>query len=220
VSSIKEHIKFDDYEIIAVDNREKEKSPINIENVKIVSAGNNLGMFEGRRFGFKYTQGKFVWNFDVDDLAIGDLYLEDFKDVDFIQTYYLYNPESNRKALLDKHLPSAYGANVWSRYYSRNILEKAYGLLNKPVIVPIFEDRLLFDLVNSFKPTYDYIERPIYQYNYSNVTNPEEIERRTKEMGTDSYDYVYIEVLKKPWWASLLKEKLTNLIRYKKYYGS
>ena len=36
INSIKKHIKFDDYEIIAVDNREKEKSAINIKNEKIM----------------------------------------------------------------------------------------------------------------------------------------------------------------------------------------
>ena len=72
VNSIKEHIKFSDYEIIAVDNREKKEISINIEGVKIVTQNKNLYTFEGRRFGFNNSSGDFIWNFDTDDRMVGE----------------------------------------------------------------------------------------------------------------------------------------------------
>ena len=59
VNSIKEHIKFNDYEVIAVDNREQNKTPLNLSDVKIITNEKNLYTFEGRRTGFKHTSGKY-----------------------------------------------------------------------------------------------------------------------------------------------------------------
>jgi hypothetical protein len=167
VSSIKEHVKFDDYEIVAVDNREKDKSQININNVKIVSSGHNLGCFDGRRFGVSYSQGIFIWNFDVDDLMVGDLYREDIKeDADVMQMYYIYNtgPRYDQKML-----PVSYGVNVWSRLYKAEIVKNFYAKLEKPIKIFMREDSLLFDAVYRTAKVWKYIPKVIYEYNFKNA---------------------------------------------------
>lgn len=215
VSSIKEHIKFNDYEIIAVDNREKEKTPINIEGVRVISKGYNLNCFEGRRFGFENSNGEYIWNFDVDDLMVGDLYLEDFKNkVDFYQIFYRCDKSTGYAQFQKKHLPRGYGWNVWTRFYSAELLKKVYSKIDKPVNVFMFEDRILFDFVSSFKPTYDYIERTIYEYNVSNATNtPKKVKENAGliKTGFDEYSYLY-NLIKKPWIANELKERVKNLL--------
>ena len=215
VSSIKEHIKFSDYEIIAVDNREKDKTPISIEGVKFISKGYNLNCFEGRRFGFENSRGQYIWNFDVDDLMIGDLLKEDIKlGYDFLQMFYENRCASGVYHLEKKHLPRGYGWNVWSRLYSRNILEKVYSKIDKPVNVFSFEDKILFDFVNSMNPTYEYIEKYIYEYNVSNASNTPQNKKKYEELlktGLEDYEYLY-GLIGKPWLAKELKERIERLI--------
>ena len=209
VNSIKEHIKFSDYEIIAVDNREKKEISINIEGVKIVTQNKNLYTFEGRRFGFNNSSGDFIWNFDTDDRMVGDLYAEDIKpDVDFMQMFFKFDADVKHRMilLLHKEIPSHYGPNVWSRLYNRKLLEKIYSRLEKPVIVPKFEDRILFDFVMSYKPKYEYIERPIYEYNASRSTTNFTVKDKVDKIGLDGYDYPY-EVLGRPETAYALKQR-------------
>ena len=216
VSSIKKGIKFSDYEVILIDNRTNDKTEIKIDDTKIISKGYNLNCFEGRRLGFENSKGDFIWNFDVDDLMIGELYEKDInKSVDFMQMYYLFNPESNKKPILTKHLPRAYGWNVWSRLYNRNILRKIYDRIEKPVDIFMFEDKILFDFVNSYKPKYEYIERPIYQYNVSNATNrPENVKKNEKllKTGLEDYDYIY-GVMGKKYMAKELKDRIERLLQ-------
>lgn len=218
ISSIKQGIKFSDYEIIAVDNRIKDKTKIQIENVKIISKGYNLNCFEGRRFGFLNSHGKFIWNFDVDDLMIGELYQEEIKlDKDFIQMYYSYN-SPDCTPLHTLHLPRAYGWNVWSRLYSRKLLEKAYSLVKRPVEIFTFEDKVLWDIINTFKPTYAYIERPIYQYNVLNATNTPDHAKKYEKLlrtGMKDYDYVY-SLIDQSYKAEELRNKVEWLIAHAK----
>lgn len=214
VNSIKEHIKFSDYEIIAVDNREKEKSSVCIDNVKIITQGKNLYTFEGRKFGFNNSSGKFIWNFDADDRMIGDLFEEDIKqEMDFMQMFFSYDPDFKRNPIVIHHIesPRSYGPNVWTRLYNRDLLQKIYDRLEKPVIVPKFEDRILFDFVMSYHPKYAYIERPIYEYNASKSTTNNTVKEKVDKIGIDGYDYPY-EVLKRPYMAKELKNRVTQLI--------
>jgi hypothetical protein len=214
VSSIKEHIKFDDYEIIVVDNREKEKSTINIEGVKIISAGSNLKCFEGRRLGVQNSQGKFIWNFDVDDKMIGDIFIEDIKeDADVIQMFYIYN---NGIRFDKKMFPFAYGFNVWSRLYKADIVKDFYSKLERPIRVLMREDKLLFDAVCKSAHYWKYIPRVIYEYNYKNATYninnkkdkpPQEIIDET----FDCYKYVY-DILGEPKKADILIERVKQII--------
>lgn len=198
IRSIKEHIKFDDYEIIAVDNREKEKAPISIDGVNIVSKGYNLGCFDGRRFGVSYSQGIFIWNFDVDDLMVGDLYREDIKeDADVMQMYYVYNtgPRYDKKML-----PVAYGVNVWSRLYKAEIVKNFYAKLEKPIKIFMREDSLLFDAVYGTAKVWKYIPKVIYEYNFKNARfnkdnkgnnkKPKMSEQEAKET-YENYKYIY-----------------------------
>ena len=214
INSIREHIKFEDYEIIAVDNREENKSQINIKGVKIITQDKNLYTFEGRRFGFYNSSGKFIWNFDADDRMIGDLFEEDIKlDMDFMQMFYSYDKDAERKPLLMHFIsrPPNYGPSVWSRLYNRKLLQKIYDRLEKPVIVPKFEDKILFDFVMSYNPKYAYIERPIYEYNVSKSTTDRTLKDKVDKIGKDGYDYPY-EVLGMPQIAINLKRRVGYLV--------
>jgi len=196
VNSIKKHVKFDDYEIIAVDNREKEKSIINIEDVKIVSKGYNLGCFEGRKFGVQNSQGKFIWNFDVDDLMVGDLLREDIKeDADVLQMFYIYNTGQRHDK---KMLPVEYGINVWSRLYKAEILKNFYSKLERPVNIFLREDLILFDVVRKNARVWKYIPKVIYEYNFKNATyNKDRKTKDVREASIEDYRYVY-EILGDP----------------------
>ena len=196
VNSIKKHVKFDDYEIIAVDNREKEKSTISIEDVKIVSKGYNLGCFEGRKFGVQNSQGKFIWNFDVDDLMVGDLLREDIKeDADVLQMFYIYNTGQRHDK---KMLPVEYGINVWSRLYKAEILKNFYSKLERPVNIFLREDLILFDVVRKNARVWKYIPKVIYEYNFKNATyNKDRKTKDVREASIEDYRYVY-EILGDP----------------------
>ena len=192
INSIKEHIKFNDYEIIAVDNREQNRSFLSIPGVKIITQGKNLYTFEGRRFGFKHASGKYIWNFDADDLMIEDLYLEDFpeEEKDFIQFNYTFNDKNKKEVEFNQH-PYRYGNNVWSRFYNKSILEKVYLKLEKEICVPKFEDKILLDLVWYFKPSYCYINKRIYQYNILGSTTDKRLKNNVKKLGFEGYYYAY-----------------------------
>lgn len=217
IKSIRNNIKFSDYEIIAVDNRNNQKEEIVLNNVKIISKGYNLNCFEGRRFGFENSKGDFIWNFDVDDLMIGELYEKDIKkEVDFMQMYYSFTPGSKRNPILKKHLPRAYGWNVWSRLYNRNLLQKIYSRIERPVNIFMYEDKVLFDFVESYDPKYEYIERIIYQYNVTNATNTPENKNKNLDLiktGLDEYDYVY-GVLGKPYLSKEMKRMIEWIIKH------
>ena len=196
VSSIKRHVKFNDYEIITVDNREKEKRQVAISGVKVISKGYNLDCFDARRFGAQHSQGDFIWNFDADDLMVGDLYRKDIKDgADAIQMFYAYN---NGVKFNRRMLPVAYGANVWSRLYRADIVKDFYAKLEKPVKVFLMEDKLLFDAVCKAARLWWYVPRIVYEYNYKGATfsarnkdnNMAMFQNRIKD-AYNGYKYVY-----------------------------
>lgn len=193
ISSIKEHVKFNDYEIILVDNRDNQSIKIERNDVKIVTQNKNLYTFEGRKFGFSFTQGQFVWNFDADDRMIGDLYKEDIKEeYDLLQMFYSFETKTPQESLIHRRSKLyLYGQNVWSRLYNRNLLQKIYDRIDKPIRVPKFEDRILYDFVMSYDPKFEYIERPIYEYNSSKSTTNKTLNRKIEKIGIDDYTYAY-----------------------------
>lgn len=213
VSSIREHIKFNNYEIIAVDNRDQNKDLISIFNVKIITQNKNLYTFEGRHFGFKQSSGKYIWNFDADDVMIEDLYLEDFPlvDTDFIQINFESADKAKPKLEFGRH-PFNYGCSVWSRFYNRNILEKVYSKLEKKIYVPKFEDLLLLDLVWSLKPKYEYINKRLYQYNCLGSNTNKNLKTNIEKLGFDSYYYIYEMVLGKKGYANSLKNRILRIL--------
>lgn len=196
IKSVMDHIKFDDYEIITVDNRDKLRDvTLNLnDNVHLITKGYNLNCFEGRKFGCSNAKGEYIWNIDVDDLVVGDLYLSDLdKNVDFYQMYYSYD-KSNMNPIVNVHKPRAYGPNVWSRLYSKSMLDSIYERIEREVNIFLSEDKVLFDLVMDIDPTYEYIQRITYQYNVSNATNkpnPTKEDLKLLKIGLDEYQYVY-----------------------------
>ena len=210
INSIKKHVKFDDYEIIAVDNREKEKSAINIKDIKIVSKGYNIGCFEGRKFGVQNSQGKFIWNFDVDDLMIGDLFREDIKeDADVLQMFYIYNTGQRYDK---KMFPIEYGINVWSRLYKAEIVKNFYAKLERPVNIFLREDLILFDAVCKSARVWKYIPKVIYEYNFKNATyNKDRKIKDVKEANFEDYKYVY-EILGDPKKAEFVFDDIKKII--------
>lgn len=214
INSIREHIKFNDYEIIVVDNREtKKEEKVILKNMKVISKGYNIYTFESRRFGCQNSQGTYIWNFDADDEMIGDLFEEDIKDgYDFLQIYYLHdeNTKPRPAPLLKRYPPNMFGPCVWSRLYKKDLLKKIYTRLEKPILVPKFEDRILFDFVMSYNPKYEYIERPIYMYNHSISTTNTRLMEKVDKIGMEGYTYPY-QILGKPSIAEDLKRKVGSM---------
>lgn len=190
---LESHI-FTDYEIILVDNREKDKTEIKTK-YKLIDPGENIYLFEGRRIGFENSSGEYIWFVDVDDEIIGDVYDEDFSsNADFIQFYY----DANGAQIKPGNYPSvkAFGYNVWSRFYKASKLKEAYAPITKRGIkVSTFENAILLSLMLRTKPTISYLDKILYKYNLCNSTfhkkslSKEEFDRFTK--GYDILPYLF-----------------------------
>ena len=187
ISSIKKNVKFSDYEIIAVDNRETNKDPLILDNVKVITKGYNLNCFEGRRFGFENSSGEYIWNFDADDLMIDRLYKEDLTGAEAYQLFY----KMDDGPIFDKKVHfSWFRQGAWCRIYKREILKKVYSRIDRPVNIFMREDLLLLRLVQKEVKQWDYITRVIYQYNHSLASYRLKSPKRAKESSEEDYQYV------------------------------
>ena len=187
INSIKENVKFSDYEIIAVDNRESNKDLLRLDNIKVVTKGYNLNCFEGRRFGFESSSGKYIWNFDADDLMIGKLYKEDLTGAEAYQLFY----KMDDGPTFDKRVHfSWFRQGAWCRIYKAEILEKVYSKIDRPINIFTDEDLLLLRLIQKEVKQWDYITRVIYQYNHSLASYLPKSRKRAKASSIEDYQYI------------------------------
>lgn len=167
LKQLESHI-FTEYEIILIDNREKDKTQISTK-YKLIKPKENIFLFEGRRIGFENSSGEYIWNVDVDDEIIGNIYTSDFKsNADVIQFYYDVNGMQLKPG---DHKPvRMFGNNVWSRFYKSSKLKEAYKpIKRRDLKIHTFEDQILLNLILQTNPTISYVDKLIYKYKISNA---------------------------------------------------
>ena len=124
-----------DYEVIVVDNRDDKTEPLkyNSDKVKVVSTEKNLGIVDGRRFGFEHSTGDYIWFVDIDDKIL-NVYKRNYSDNDIIHFEELSKQEGfaspstsyniDVKSTFYSTLTSR--SSLWLCWIKRDILEKAY----------------------------------------------------------------------------------------------
>lgn len=208
------------HEIILIDNRSNpnvEQLQSQYPDIKVYTKGYNCYLFEGRRFGFSKTKGDFIWNIDVDDNLLDYITESDLQDFDLLQLGYV-TEYGKYRTLPPLHLKASYnldflGRNVWSRIFSRNILEKAYSVIDKEYIVFNWEDLILTSLIRDNNPTVGLIQKCVYQYNiYNSSLFVGEMTKERRERLDFSFDVVkeMISLIK----DEKLKEKALHEISF------
>ena len=183
LENIEKSLKGITHEVILVDNRNNQTQLEIPNNVKIISYGRNVYLWEGRKLGFMNSKGKYIWFCDMDDKPLP--VREDFfknRDEDLI-TFNSFWIENGVKKYCAQPYNIQYTASdtcffnrtwqkmiknaVWNKFYKRTVLEKVY--LNYPMYMEIVftEDMLLNALnlisVNSIRFSTEFF----YEYNYN-----------------------------------------------------
>lgn len=179
-----------DYEVILVDNREKEKGEIKEiknffknHNGTCLVSGKNLGQVVAKKMAFEKSTGKYVWFFDGDDEpcdVITQTLLDNLKE-DLVIFNYGYKNEKRDELIyiecVDKNKRKFFGfknsmylngvsVTCWNKFVSRKILEDIFKYVNTDKVISVNEDVWLMSAVlNKSKtireyPLFVYINRP------------------------------------------------------------
>jgi glycosyltransferase involved in cell wall biosynthesis len=141
-----------EHEVVVVDNRDDKTKPLkcNLKEAVVVKTEKNLGILDGRRFGFEHSTGDYIWFVDIDD-EIMDVHDRDYGNCDIIKF-----PFFNDDKYLNEVKPRIITGNaiatgntvgiidlmLWDKWFKREALEKAYKKI--PSFFCIFgEDNLL-----------------------------------------------------------------------------
>lgn len=125
------------HEVVVVDNRDDKTKPLkcNLENVVVVETEKNLGILDGRRFGFEHSTGDYIWYVDIDD-EIMDVYDRDFGDSEIIKFPFYMNDNFINDVyscvIRDKDVATGntvcqVDVMLWDKWFKRNVLEKVYN---------------------------------------------------------------------------------------------
>lgn len=128
------------HEIIIVDNRDDKTVPLeyDTENTVIVETEKNLGILDGRRFGFEHSTGDYIWFVDIDD-EITEVKKRYYGESDIIKFPAFVNDEvvfespSLEFNNIDNHsidsILVAINCLLWNKWIKREVLESAYKLI-------------------------------------------------------------------------------------------
>ena len=128
------------HEIIIVDNRDDKTVPLryDTENTIIVKTEKNLGILDGRRFGFEHSTGDYIWFVDIDD-EITEVKKRYYSESDIIKFPAFVNDEvvfespSFEFTDIDNYAIEGIliGINclLWNKWIKRDVLESAYKLI-------------------------------------------------------------------------------------------
>ena len=194
------------HEIIIVDNRDDKNIPLPCNNVKIVSTEKNLGILDGRRFGFEHSTGDYIWFIDIDDEihTINDI---DYGDSDIISFPYI------SESIQYGHDPSGVIENdevctldtlenikcfLWNKWFKREVLFRAYKKI--PSFFCVYsEDTLLVTIALEYAKSVDCKKNPsIYKHTVNDNSTTLKIIKNQKEVDTLFVGYAEVfELLKK-----------------------
>jgi glycosyltransferase involved in cell wall biosynthesis len=175
------------YELILVDNREKNKTEISAinefyenHNGFCITPGRNLGQVVAKKTAFEQSSGKYVWFFDGDDEpcdVITQTLLENLKE-DLIvfnfgyyredddeQIYIECSDEDKRKftGFKDAEYLTNIGVTCWNKFIYRKILEKIFSYVKTDKVVSVNEDVWLMSA--ALNKSRVVREIPLYIYN-------------------------------------------------------
>lgn len=191
LKSIKEKVHVS-HEVILIDNREKDKSELELINATVYSKGYNAYQFEARRFAVQYCKGDYIWYFDADDVVFEvNSDLEDKFTEDIVVFNYAikqnvvilpYNWEYLKAAFNRKRFSTIktedvlplcpnndvwdlYTCVLWNKWIKRTIMESIVPLIPKDKIVVASEDVLYCALAIEKSDTVCFCDDAIYMYN-------------------------------------------------------
>lgn len=175
------------YELILVDNREKNKTEISAinefyenHNGFCITPGRNLGQVVAKKTAFEQSSGKYIWFFDGDDEpcdVITQTLLESLKE-DLIvfnfgycredndeQIYIECSNEDKRKftGFKDAEYLTKIGVTCWNKFIYRKILEKIFSYVKTDKVVSVNEDVWLMSA--TLNKSRVVREIPLYIYN-------------------------------------------------------
>lgn len=172
-----------DYELILVDNRNEQSKLKLPNNVKTVSYGRNVYLWEGRKLGFTNARGKYIWFVDIDDELCpvnADFFKERDEDLICFNSIWVEdgikkqcaNPYNLEYTVTDtwffnrvwqKLIKNA----VWNKFYKRTVLEEVY--FNYPMYLELvfMEDMLLNTLFLSRMKSLRFSLDNFYEYNHN-----------------------------------------------------
>lgn len=154
------------YEVVIVDNREKEKD-VKVDYKIDFSFGHNVYQFEARRKIISLAKGDYIWFVDADDEVLG---LEHFEyDDDMIIYNYLMD---GSYSLLDKSLDKSdlmnSNSGLWNKIIKTKLFDKFNVVFNKPNTEMVAtEDLMILTYLLTRLKTYRFCDDAIYKYNES-----------------------------------------------------
>lgn len=196
VSQIKEKANVD-YEILLLDNRinnKKEKLGLdNFDNIKLFDFDDNTLNWGRLRLVSKAT-GDYIWFCDVDDeiLKFPDMsnYTKD------IYHYNFFNEELDR--VIDmKDMDLFYWCALWNKIIKTDLLKKVITILDINAHISLFDDNIIYWVVEKLAKEHEYIDDVLYKYKTSRAqicskSQKKYDENRCKIMlaGIDNKDYL------------------------------
>lgn len=217
LSCIKKYIKVN-YQVVVVDNREKNNNQLPEGNYEIVKPSENTYCFEGRRIGLEKAIGKYIWYIDVDDEICDYLLPEDISnnEIDFYQMYTKtekggLTPGSFHGCLL------AFPDGVWSRLYRADFLREIYTPIKRNLKIVQFEDLALKELIFQKNPKVEYIDKVMYFYITERSVNfsekPDINKYKNSQIGEEDLEYLYTFIKDGDIKIKMLKNVRENLIK-------
>ena len=145
LKNINEAIKIN-YEIILIDNREKEYNKdlkVNGYHFSIYQFGYNATQVQGRKKGIELATGKYIWFVDADDkvksVACEKLLNENYDIIVFNSNSIC----SFRERLLTKEIFNNSGVQLWNKWIKREVLQKVEAHITDNIYGSASEDTLL-----------------------------------------------------------------------------
>lgn len=161
------------FELILVDNREKNTAPIEeriLKNSIHVKVGYNASCIPGRIFGAEKASGNYVWFVDVDD-GIGEVTDETLLDNDADILSFKYNEiqsdsQANElKSQFGKFLFNC-GVSVWNKWYKTDVFLQTKEEVIGTGLTFYGEDLIYNYFVFRKNKNYKTVEKNIY-YHYA-----------------------------------------------------
>lgn len=183
IDSVMKSVKFDDFEIVIVDNRIDKTSDLSVkesDKIKIIKNTEDTTTFFGRKLAFENSTGDYIYYVDCDDVLINEI------TEDLIP----YGMKMVKVKALFKSTEDDSGKvysfeSLWSYFIHRDVLELVYSKIDKKITLCTNEDSIMVRLCKIVTKKVEITNHCIYQYNnyrsgYNSV-DPE-IEKKAREI--------------------------------------
>lgn len=172
IKDIKEKVRAN-YEIILIDNRDKEKDKkldIGDSDVICYHFGYNAAQVQGRKKGIELANGKYIWFIDVDD-NINDVDCSYLMDTDYDMIVFNSNRDFCFKGnLVDKNIYTEVYVALWNKWIKTDILKKVETLISPDLNGSASEDVMLVAGSLKYGNSIIFTKERIYEYNQNTST--------------------------------------------------